>query len=489
VEPVNRKLEEQEFLAMRREVLALWPSGQEVDLEDAIDYHKKLGDAHNVAETLRTANRDGRTLCALRAGIPTVEGQIDHLQCVEKAGAELLPVTADSYTRNKRFQEIETLLQDIRQGGAKLNGFPAVNHGVKKCRQITEAVNHPITLKHGSVDPRLLAEVAFASGFSDLNGNVFSWGLTYNKNVPLDAIMANQQYVDRLAGYYTEHGVTIAREQGGGQGPGCFRLPCISLSNTILGGLISVGQGVKATQIANGQGTNLVQDVASLRVLRKLGMEYFQRLGHEDVLVTTMLHQWQGVFPVDPNQAMGIICLGAMEAVLGGADQVVIKSTQEGVGVPSKEANAGAVLATKQVMQVLGSQRLPDSAELLEEMEILELETRAIIDTTLDLGQGDPVAGSLKAIAAGVIEVPFTPSVYNAGKAIAVRDLDGAFRFLDPGNMPFPQRVLDFHRQRLARRASQGKKKKAYEMVLEDVYAMCEGLVGKELESRGGLRQ
>jgi methylaspartate mutase epsilon subunit len=487
VKPISRKLEEQEFLEEREEVLALWPSGKDVDLEEAIDYHKKSGSARNTAAVLQGARETGRTLCALRAGMATVEAQIEHLQEVEKAGADLLPVTADSYTRNLRFQEIENLLKDASRSRAKINGFPAVNHGVKKCRRITEAVNRPITLKHGSVDPRLLAEIAFASGFSDLNGNVFSWGLTYNKNVPLEAIMANQQYVDRLAAYYTERGVTIAREQGGGQGPGCFRLPCISLSNTILGALISAGQGVKATQIANGQGTNLIQDVASLRVLRKLGEEYMQRLGYKDVLITTMLHQWQGVFPPDPNRAMGIICLGALEAVLGGAEQVVIKSIQEGVGVPTKEANAAAVLATRQVIQVLGSQRLPESPEMLEEMEITELETCAILDATLDLGHGDPVTGSIRAIAAGVIEVPFTPSVYNAGKAIAVRDLDGAFRFLDPGNMPFPPRVLDFHRQKLARRASQGKAKKAYEMVLEDVYAMCEGLIGSEVPPRGGL--
>lgn len=181
MDPVSCKIEEQEFLALRKEVLGMWPSGQDVDLEEAIAYHKKIGESKNTAAALQAAHQEGRTLCALRAGFPTVEEQIEHLQWVEKAGADLLPVTADSYTRNLRFKEIDGLLRDADHGGAKINDFPAVNYGVRKCRQITTAVNHPITLKHGSIDPRLLAEIAFAGGFSDLNGNVFSWGLTYTK--------------------------------------------------------------------------------------------------------------------------------------------------------------------------------------------------------------------------------------------------------------------------------------------------------------------
>ena len=33
------------------------------------------------------------------------------------------------------------------------------------------------------------------------------------------------------------------------------------------------------------------------------------------------------------------------------------------------------------------------------------------------------------------------------------RDLDGYLRILSPGDMPFPQDVLDFHEERLRRRA------------------------------------
>jgi methylaspartate mutase epsilon subunit len=471
----NKKLPLEQFFAERQEVLKMWPTGSEVDLEDAFHYHRAQGLGKNMAAALQKAHAEGRVLIALRAGKPTVERQIEDLLCVQEAGADLLPVTVDSYSRNLRFKDVENALQ----AGKDINGYPVVNHGVKGGHRIMEAVGRPVTVKHGSTDARLVAEIAFASGMSDLNGNIYSWGLTYNKNVSLVSILKVQQYIDRLAGHYAENGIIIAREQGGGQGPGNFRVPCISLSNTILGALISAGQGVKATQTAYGQGTNLVQDVASLKMLRKLGEEYFQKYGFGDVQLTTIFHQWMGAFPEKPEEAMGVICLGATTGVLGGADQIVVKSTQEGVGVPSKEANAAGVAATKKVIDILGKQRMPDSEQLQEEMEIIEAETRAIIDAVLEMGDGDPALGTLKGIETGIVEVPFTPSIYNYGKAILVRDANGAYRFLDAGNLPLPKRVLAYHRRMIDERSRMEGGRPPYEMVLDDVYAMLSVKEGK----------
>ena len=35
----NKKIQESEFLALRNEVLAQWPTGKDVDLEEAVNYH------------------------------------------------------------------------------------------------------------------------------------------------------------------------------------------------------------------------------------------------------------------------------------------------------------------------------------------------------------------------------------------------------------------------------------------------------------------
>lgn len=36
----NRRLSDEEFFRQREEVLAMWPTGKEVNLEEAIEYHK-----------------------------------------------------------------------------------------------------------------------------------------------------------------------------------------------------------------------------------------------------------------------------------------------------------------------------------------------------------------------------------------------------------------------------------------------------------------
>ena len=50
----NKKLDEGEFLRERKEVLAMWPTGKEVDLEEAVEFHKKLPD-HKTFGRLRKA--------------------------------------------------------------------------------------------------------------------------------------------------------------------------------------------------------------------------------------------------------------------------------------------------------------------------------------------------------------------------------------------------------------------------------------------------
>ena len=470
MEVSNNKIQLDQFFEERKNVLRMWKTGYEVeDLEESFKFHEKLGESKNVAAVLKKANSEGRTLIAFRCGKPTVKEQIEDLLYVQEAGADLLPVTLDSYTRNLRFEDNEESLKN----GNRINGYPIVNHGVKGVRRIMESVSCPVTIKHGSIDARLAAEIGFGGGFSDINGNVYSWGLTYNKNVSILNILKVQQYIARLIGYYADHGIILANEQGGGQGPGCFRVPCISISNTILGALISAGQGAKCLQTAYGQGRNLMQDVASLRVLEKLSHEYMTKLGFNDVNVYTIMHQWQGAFPENPDEAMGVICLGAATAVLGGADMTVVKSTQEGVGIPSKESNAAGVRATKEVINILGNQRMPDSAALQEEMDIIEAESRSIIDAVLDIGNGDPSIGTLKGIEAGIIEVPFTPSIYNYGKAIPVCDANGAYRFLDSGNLPFSQEIKNYNKRKIDERVHiEQSGRHAYEMVLDDVFCM-----------------
>jgi len=385
----NKKWDEDEFLKSREEVLNMWTTGNEVDIDEAIVYHKSMPEMKNTGRLLAKAKKEGKTLVAFRGGVATIEGQIELLTFLQEVGADILPATVDSYTRNLRFKEVESaLIQSKKEGRSLLNGFPAVNHGVKGCRQVVEAVNLPVTCKHGSVDGRILAEIAFAGGMTDYNGGGICFNIVYSKNVPLEVSIKNWQYVERLIGYYADRGVILHREESGAL-TGTLLPPCISLSVGIIEALLAAEQGVPNMCISFGQSGNIIQDVVAIRMLNVLGEEYVNKKFGYNMVLTSKFDQWMGAFPHDEASAYGVIVQGAITAALGGAQQVIVKSPQEAMGVPTKEANAGGIRATKQAIGMVQNQLFPWDSEIVqEEMEMIKLETRSILDKVIELGEG-----------------------------------------------------------------------------------------------------
>ena len=120
------------------------------------------------------------------------------------------------------------------------------------------------------------------------------------------------------------------------------------------------------------------------------------------------------------------------------------------------------------------------SSELEQEKEIIRRETRCILDKCFELGQGDIAVGAVRAVQAGVLDIPFSPSRFNAGKMLPARDNNGAIRILEMGNLPFTKELKDFHREKIEERASAEKRKASFQMVIDDVYAISKGrLVGR----------
>jgi methylaspartate mutase epsilon subunit len=471
----QKKWDEDFFLSQRTEVLAMWPTGGEVDLEEAVAYHRSMPFMKNTGRLLAKAKEEGRTLVAFRGGVATVEGQIELLQFLQERGADILPATVDSYTRNLKFKAVEKgIEQSYKEGRSVLNGFPAVNIGVKGCRKVVEAVDLPITCKHGSVDGRILAEVSFAGGMTDFNGGGICFNVVYSKDIPLEVSLYHHQYVDRLIGYYADRGVIIHREESGAL-TGTLVPPSISLSVGIIEALLAAEQGVPNMCISYGQSGNILQDVAAIRLLNELGQKYLDRFGYKMTL-TAKFDQWMGAFPHDESAAYGVIVLGAATAVLGGAQQVIVKSPHEAAGIPTKEANAGGITATKQAIGLLNHQVYPiDSLQLREEMEVITEETCSIIDRVIELGDGDIAVGTVYGFKAGVLDVPFAPSVRNLGRVMPIRDAEGALRFLDFGNLPLSEAVKERHREKIRQREAREKRKADYNMIIDDIYSVSRG--------------
>lgn len=476
----NKRIPEDQFQALRKEVLTQWPTGKDVDFQEAVDYHKAMPKNRIFSQKLLDAKKDGVTLIQPRAGVALLDEHIKLLTYLQDKGeADLLPTTIDSYTRQNRYAEAEDgIKESIKNGRSMLNGFPAVNHGVHACRQLIESLDIPVQVRHGTPDARLLTEITYAGGFTAYEGGGISYNLPYAKNVPMEQTIRDWQYVDRLTGMYEEAGVSINREP---YGPltGTLVPPCISNAVAVIEALLAAEQGVKNISVGYGQCGNLTQDVAAIRTLEELTDEYMEKSGHSNVHVTTVFHQWMGGFPADEAKAFGVISWGSAAAALSKATKVIVKTPHEAVGIPTMEANAQGLRCTKQVINMLRDQVLT-SSELEQEKEIIRRETRCILDKCFELGQGDIAVGAVRAVQAGVLDIPFSPSRFNAGKMLPARDNNGAIRILEMGNLPFTKELKDFHREKIEERANAEKRKASFQMVIDDVYAISKGrLVGR----------
>lgn len=477
----NKRLSDDEFSKLREEVLSQWPTGKEVDLQEAVDYLKKVPDEMNFAKKLRKAKEDGVTLAQPRAGVALIDKHIELLNFLSKeGGADLLPSTIDSYTRQNRYNECQVGIDEsVKAGRSLLNGFPGVNHGVKGCREVFESVDKPLQARHGTPDSRLLAEIIHAGGFTSNEGGGISYNIPYAKSVSIEKSLYDWQYCDRLVGFYEEQGIEINREPFGPL-TGTLCPPSTSNAVAIIEALLAAEQGVKSITVGYGQCGNLVQDVAAIRALEEQTNEYLKRFGYNDVLITTVFHQWMGGFPEDEAKAFGVISLGATAAALAGATKVIVKTPHEAIGIPTKEANAMGIKATKMTLNLLEGQRMPMSKELELEISIIKAETKCMIEKILEVGNGDLAIGTVKGIASGVIDIPFGPSKYNYGKMMPARDNNGAVRYLMTGNVPFTKELLDFNRSRLEERAKYENREVGFQMTVDDIFAVSKGkLIGR----------
>jgi methylaspartate mutase epsilon subunit len=245
----------------------------------------------------------------------------------------------------------------------------------------------------------------------------------------------------------------------------------------ILQGLMAAEQGAKHIIFGiYGMPGNFAQDVAAIKTYPKVGEEYLRRLGYSDIEVSIMASCWGGVFPEDTAESFAVICLSAVAGMLGRAQIIHLKTIQESKTIPSKEANAASLRAGKKVINMMKDQRAALDSEAVDiEIRMQEMETKAIIDRVLELGDGDVMVGSQKAMEIGVLDEAFAATNYARGKVMAARDNEGAMRYLDHGDLPFTREIIDFHKEKLAEREKAQGRKIDYKNVIDDLLAISKG--------------
>lgn len=471
------RIPDEAFERMRRENLARWPTGAEVDIDEAVEFHRALPAHRNLSAVMRKADAEGRCLTQPRGGFGTLELQLELMRQLDKDGlADIMPTTTDSYTRNEQWEKAQAgIAESEKAGRSMLNGFPMVCYGPKQTRKLIESIDKPAIVLSGTSMPRLTCEVGFAAGFTGYLGSGFAYTTSYTKTLPIEEGIRNYQYLDRLTALYAERGVSLHRRQPGFL-TGTNIPPCIAIITCIVDALLAAGQGVREYGLELGQTLHLVQDAAAIRACRELVQEYLVKAGYEDMFTPVTSLHWMGAWPQDDAQAVALVSYGGTLAAIGGAISVTTKSTHEAFGIPTPEANAEALRTTRMAVYLARQIRIDDLPEFQREKELIGSEVRPIIDKILEMGDGDVAVGTVRACEAGVLDIPWSPNRQIKSRILPARDADGYLRILQPGDMPFPKDVLDYHEERLRKRAEKDGVAYGRDLAVDSVYEISESL-------------
>jgi len=472
-----RRIPDDAFAAMRRENLARWPTGRDVDLDEAAALHQALPKHKRLAWVLRQAVAERRCLTQPRGGFGTFALQRELMETLDREGlADIVPTTTDSYTRNEHFALAQRGVEESeREGRSMLNGYPLVNYGVATNRKLIEAIDKPAIMLTGTAMPRLTGEIGFASGYSGYLGSGIAYTTSYTKELSIEDGIRNYQYLDRLAALYQERGVELHRRQPGFL-TGTNIPPCIAIVTGVLDALLAAEQGVRNYGLELGQTLHLVQDAAAIAACGELAQEYLVRCGHADVFTPVTSLHWMGAWPHDDAQSAALLVYGGTLAAIGGAVSVTTKTTHEAFGLPTPAINAEGLRMTRMAIYLARHIRLDGLAEFRFEKDLIAREVRPIVDKVLEMGDGDVALGTVRGFEAGVIDIPWSPNRQVKSKVMPARDADGCLRILDPGDMPFPADVMEVHEERLRARAERDRVPFDDELAVASVYELSEPL-------------
>ncbi|MDR3332107.1 MAG: methylaspartate mutase subunit S [Synergistaceae bacterium] len=477
---------EDEFLKKHEKVLTLWPTGKEVDLEEAIAYNKSLPDDKNMNKMLKKYKAAGKTSLYPRSGTPVLEEEIKLLRSLNEVGVFMFPFTTDSYNRNLKFDMAQKGLEEsIKTGKAKLNGFPIVNHGVKNTRKVIESCKGAFDIRSSREGQFIIAEIAFASGVSAIPQSMFGWLSGFDKRATPEECIQTCQLTARLSGCYAERGHIINHACHGWLPNGIIPT-YVSIACMLLEALVSAGQGAKSfSPMVNFNG-NMAQDLGEFRATEKLFRKYLDKYGHADCEIPGLIGNQSFLypFPSDVGMAYGYINYTAMLGALARLPACSVKTIDEALGIPSIEAHQQTYRSANWIYNIVRQQEMElNSKDIDIEERMTELSVGAIIERVMELGGGDVAVGIVKALDEGVLDSPFSISMHLQDNTLGVRDLHGAMRYLEYGNVPIPEEVREFSRQKIREREEYEGRKMSYKVSIADMWTICNGTLIDPKES------
>lgn len=473
---VLKEMKDDDFFKYREEVLKEWKLDKYIDIDEVLNFYKTLPQNKIFTKKLEDNNEKKVCIQASTRGILTEEETnfLDLLQ--SRANIDILSVEIDSYTKEKKYEICEReIIESKKINRSTLNGFPIINYGIENTRRMIREIEVPLQLKHSnSTDSRFLVEVAIASGISSIEGGAISYNIPFSKSVSLEETLKNWQYIDKLIGIYQRKGLNIHREPYSIL-TATLVPPAISNVIQILECLLAVEQGVKNISLASSQYGNLVQDIASLEVLKEEAIKYCKNYGYNDINISTLFHQWVGGFPKDSVKSYGTLAYGSFVGILSGADRIFVRNPEDFNSACSNISYIDALNLTDFLLKMMSNQKNDKILEIEHEKNIIRKEMRLILGKIQELAQGDLKKGIIESFKRGILDIPFAPSKFNLGKMMPARDKEGMIRYLDIGNLPFDKEIIDFHKKKLGERALSENKEITFQMTVDDIFAMSNG--------------
>ncbi len=456
--------DEHELSGARKEVLTEWRTGKEVNL----NYFEKP--RHSLDKLLWHKKQSGSpVLLQPRSGVADITEQISKLQTLEKSGSDISSVQLDAASRSKLYEQAREFKDiSLSRKNSALNGFPIPIYGVNEVKRMVNSMNTPFQLRAGGPDHRFSYEIALHAGISGLEGGPICYLMPYDKLTSPQQSVKNWQYIDRLSALYEKHtGVAINREYFGVLTATLIE-PSIPVAVNVIQALLSAQQGVKSITVGYAEQGNRIQDIAAIEVLEESVKKYLKRFGFRECRITTVFHQYMAAFPSDYAKAEDLIFNSCITASLAKATKVMVKTAVESMRIPSTQDNVNALQVCKK--GVLAASQVNVNPEAVKiEKALITHEVDQIMNAVIESGNGSVSRGVVKAIHEGILDIFWAPNVYNKGKVASIRDVNGAIRFLDFGNLPFDEQTKSFHYEKTTVRKNMERDPSLFSLLEKDL--------------------
>ena len=171
-----------------------------------------------------------------------------------------------------------------------MNGYPIINHGVKKTRKLVESVDAAFSPRGAG------GEIGIASGLTTFNAGMGFLGFgSYAKNMTIQQLVEHSQNGMRIVGWYADRGVILCTDLHGWLPSAPFPLS-VNIVCQIIEAVTAAEQGQKALYPLVPCMGNMVQDLAWIKLAPRLIREYLDKFGYQDAMIKSIV-SYRIMFP------------------------------------------------------------------------------------------------------------------------------------------------------------------------------------------------